>query len=163
MDPNQTLPNIESQATIELQYQIGPRSLIEPERESGIVPEKGSLLTTQPELRGMVSTLIDKSRNQEIAYRTIANRLDQTERELAEHQASARKRNQLLSGPLRKMQNSQNPGAFSTPELPSARSGRYMGESSQRTSQHGVAYRSLSYNRLDEIDTRMQGPQIALI
>lgn len=61
------------------------------------------------------------------------------------------------------MQNSQNPGAFSTPELPSARSGCYMGESSQRTSQHGVAYRSLSYNGLDEIDTRMQGPQIALI
>ena len=29
------------------------------------------------ELLGMVSTLIDKSQNQEIAYRTISNRLEQ--------------------------------------------------------------------------------------
>ena len=37
------------------------------------------------ELRGMLSFLIDKIHNQRIANQTIANRLDQAERELAEH------------------------------------------------------------------------------
>ncbi|KAF2549977.1 hypothetical protein F2Q68_00033823 [Brassica cretica] len=83
------------------------------------------------EVRGMVSSLIDKTRNQEVAYRTIVNRLDQTERELAEHRVNARERNQLPSDPLRGTLNPQNTGAFSTPEIPSARSVHYMGETSQ--------------------------------
>ena len=80
------------------------------------------------ELRGMISTFIDKSRNQEIAYRTIANRIYQAERELAEHRASAREINQLPSSPPRGMPNSLNHVAFSTLEFPSARSGRYVRE-----------------------------------
>lgn len=44
------------------------------------------------ELRGMVSTLVDKSLDQEIAYRTIASRLQQAEKELAEHRANDRDR-----------------------------------------------------------------------
>ncbi|KAF3570402.1 hypothetical protein F2Q69_00058792 [Brassica cretica] len=72
----------------------------------------------------MVSSLIDKTRNQEVAYRTIANLLDQAERELAEHRANARERNQPPSDPSRGTLNLQNPGVFSTQEFPSARSGR---------------------------------------
>ncbi|KAF3565406.1 hypothetical protein DY000_02014123 [Brassica cretica] len=40
------------------------------------------------ELRGMVSSLIDEARKQKAAYPTIANQLDQAERELAEHRAT---------------------------------------------------------------------------
>ncbi|KAF3519053.1 hypothetical protein DY000_02062413 [Brassica cretica] len=40
------------------------------------------------ELRGMIRTLVDKDREQEIAHRTITNRLEQAERELAENRAS---------------------------------------------------------------------------
>ncbi|KAF2600894.1 hypothetical protein F2Q68_00010361 [Brassica cretica] len=103
------------------------------------------------ELRGMVSTSIDKSRNKETAYRTIANRRDQAERELTEHRASAQERNQPPTGPSGVTPNPLNLGAFSTPEFLSARSRRYMGENSQRTPQQGMAYRSLSYSGLDEI------------
>ncbi|KAF3545459.1 hypothetical protein DY000_02006118 [Brassica cretica] len=111
------------------------------------------------ELQGMVSSLIDKTRNQEVAYRTILNQLDQTEQELAEHQANARERNQPPSDPLRGSLNPQNTGAFSTPEIPSARSGRYTGENSQRLLQQGLAHRSFSYSGLDEIETGLQGPR----
>ena len=45
-------------------------------------------------LRGMLSSLIGEIRNQRIANLTIANQLDQTERELAEHRATnVRERN----------------------------------------------------------------------
>ncbi|KAF3511124.1 hypothetical protein F2Q69_00005218 [Brassica cretica] len=107
----------------------------------------------------MISSLIDKTRNQEVTYRTIVNQLDQTKRELAEHQANARERNQPPSDPLRGSLNLQNTGAFSTPEIPSARSGRYTEENSQRLLQQGLAHRSLSYSGLDEIDTGLQGPR----
>ena len=40
------------------------------------------------ELRGMMTTLIDEIRSQRIANQAIANRLDQAERELAEHRAA---------------------------------------------------------------------------
>ncbi|KAF3572281.1 hypothetical protein F2Q69_00058680 [Brassica cretica] len=70
------------------------------------------------ELQGMVSTLIHKSRNQETAFRTIVNRLDQAERELAEHRVSARERNQPLTGPSGVTPNPLNLRAFSTPEFP---------------------------------------------
>ncbi|KAF3540465.1 hypothetical protein F2Q69_00022754 [Brassica cretica] len=103
------------------------------------------------ELRGMVSTSIDKSRNKETAYRTIANRRDQAERELTKHQASAQERNQPPTSPSGVTPNPLNLGAFSTPEFLSARSRRYIGENSQRTPQQGMAYRSLSYSGLDEI------------
>ncbi|KAF3539899.1 hypothetical protein F2Q69_00022103 [Brassica cretica] len=83
------------------------------------------------ELRGMVSTLIDKSRNQDTAYQTISNRLDQAERELAEHRANSRERNQQPSGPSRGMPNPLNLRDFSTPEFPIARSGHYMGQNLQ--------------------------------
>ena len=83
------------------------------------------------ELRGMVSTLIDKSQNQDTAYQTISNRLDQAERELAEHRANARERNQQPSDPSRGMPNPLNLRDFSTPEFPIARSGHYMGQNSQ--------------------------------
>ena len=76
----------------------------------------------------MVSSLIDETRNQKIAYQTVANRLDQDERELAEHRANARERNQTPLDPLRGTLNPQNTGLFSTPEIQSARSGRYTGE-----------------------------------
>ncbi|KAF3526762.1 hypothetical protein F2Q69_00050293 [Brassica cretica] len=36
-------------------------------------------------LRGMIRTLVDKAREQEIAHRTITNRLEQAERELTEN------------------------------------------------------------------------------
>ncbi|KAG5411239.1 hypothetical protein IGI04_007558 [Brassica rapa subsp. trilocularis] len=65
------------------------------------------------------------------AYRAIANRLDQAERELAEHRANARERHQSPPDPLRETLNPQNVGAFGTPEIPSARSGCYTGENSQ--------------------------------
>ncbi|KAG2286336.1 hypothetical protein Bca52824_045940 [Brassica carinata] len=54
------------------------------------------------ELRGMLSSPIDEIRNQRISNQTIANRLDQAERELAEHQATnVRERNQTPLDPLR--------------------------------------------------------------
>ena len=110
-------------------------------------------------LRGMLSSLIDEIRNQRIANQTIANRLDQAERELAEHRAAnARERNRMPLDPLRGTSNPQYAGLFGTPEIPSARSGRYMGENSQRPPPQGMTHRSLSYSRLDEIDTGLQRP-----
>ena len=105
----------------------------------------------------MVSPLIDETRRQKVVYRTIANRLDQAERELAEHRVNAREnareRNQLPPDPLSEMLNPQNARAFSTPEIPSTRSRRYMGENSQQPPHQGMPQRSLSYSWLDEIDT----------
>ncbi|KAJ4889382.1 Uncharacterized protein Rs2_29130 [Raphanus sativus] len=40
------------------------------------------------ELRGTVRALLDKAQEQEIAHRAITTRLEQTEREFAEHRAS---------------------------------------------------------------------------
>ncbi|KAF2602768.1 hypothetical protein F2Q70_00026275 [Brassica cretica] len=112
------------------------------------------------ELRGMLSSLIDKIRNQRIANQTIANRLDQAERELAERRAaSVRERNQTPLDPLRGTSNPQNAGLFGTPEIPSARSGRYTGENSQRPLPQGMIHRSFSYSGLDEIDTGLQRPR----
>ncbi|KAF2570271.1 hypothetical protein F2Q70_00002935 [Brassica cretica] len=72
-------------------------------------------------LLGMLSSLIDEIRNQRIANKTIANRLDQAERELAEHRAaSVRERNQTTLDPLRGTSNPQNAGLFGTPEIPRA-------------------------------------------
>ena len=77
------------------------------------------------ELRGMMTTLIDKIRSQRIANQTIANRLDQAERELAEHQAAnIQERNQTPLDLLRATSNPQSTGLFGTPEILSARSGR---------------------------------------
>ncbi|KAG2265409.1 hypothetical protein Bca52824_072488 [Brassica carinata] len=85
------------------------------------------------DLRGMMTTLIDEIRSQRIANQAIANRLDQAERELAEHRAAnIRERNQTPLDPLRATSNPQSTGLFGTPEIPSARSGRYTGENSQR-------------------------------
>ena len=79
------------------------------------------------ELRGMLSSLIDEIRNQRVANQTITNRLDQAERELAEHRAAnTRERNQTPLGPLKAASNPQSTGLFDTPEIPSARSGRYI-------------------------------------
>ncbi|KAF3492784.1 hypothetical protein DY000_02052669 [Brassica cretica] len=119
---------------IEPWFQIGPRSPTEPELESESQPTDDLTRTqsTRPisptplaqtreevtELQGMVSTLIDKSRNQETAYRTIVNRLDQAERELAEHRVSARERNQPLTGPSGVTPNPLNLRAFNTLEFP---------------------------------------------
>ncbi|KAF3502314.1 hypothetical protein F2Q69_00043529 [Brassica cretica] len=63
----------------------------------------------------MVSSLIDEARNQNAAYRAIANRLYQAEHELTEHQANARERNQPTPGPLRETLKPHNAGAFGTP------------------------------------------------
>ncbi|KAF2595516.1 hypothetical protein F2Q68_00012208 [Brassica cretica] len=101
----------------------------------------------------MVSSLIDETHSQKAAYRAIARRLDQAKWELAEHRANARERNQPPPDPLWETLNPQNTGAFSTPEIPSARSGHYMGENSQRPPQQNMPQRSLSYSGLDEIDT----------
>ncbi|WZZ34600.1 hypothetical protein YC2023_018001 [Brassica napus] len=73
----------------------------------------------------MVSSLIDEIHNQKIANQTIANRLDKAKRELNEYRANARERNQTPLDPLRGTSNPQNTGQFGTPEIPSARSGRY--------------------------------------
>ncbi|KAF2540286.1 hypothetical protein F2Q68_00032407 [Brassica cretica] len=99
-------------------------------------------------------------RNQRIANQTIANRLDQDERELAEHRAvNVRERNQTPLDPLRGTSNPQNTGLFGNPEIPSARSGCYTGENSQRLPPQGMTHRSLSYNGLDEIDIGLQRPR----
>ncbi|KAF3550740.1 hypothetical protein DY000_02003402 [Brassica cretica] len=112
------------------------------------------------ELRGMMTTLIDEIRSQQIANQAIANRLDQAERELAEHRAaSIRERNQTLLDPLRTTSNPQSTGLFGTPEIPSALSGRYVGENLQRPPPQGMTQRSLSYSGLDEIDTGLQYPR----
>ncbi|KAF2599089.1 hypothetical protein F2Q68_00009480 [Brassica cretica] len=90
----------------------------------------------------------------------IANRLDQAEKELAEHRAAnAQERNQTPLDPLRRMSNPQNTGLFDTPDIPSARSGRYTGENSQRPPPQGMTHRSLSYSGLDKIDTGLQCPR----
>ncbi|KAF3561411.1 hypothetical protein DY000_02013588 [Brassica cretica] len=111
----------------------------------------------------MASSLIDEARNQKAAYRAIASRLDQAEQELAEHRANARERNQPPPDPLRETLNPQNVRAFGTPEIPSARSGRYTGENSQRPPQQSMPQRSLSYSGLDEIDTGLQAQRSTLI
>ncbi|KAF2534542.1 hypothetical protein F2Q70_00029898 [Brassica cretica] len=109
---------------------------------------------------GMMKTLIDEIRSQRIANEAIANRLDQAERKLAEHRAAnIRERNQTPLDPLRATSNPQSTGLFGIPEIPSARSGRYMGENSQRPLPQGMTHRSLSYNGLDEIDTGLQRPR----
>ncbi|KAF3504872.1 hypothetical protein F2Q69_00042996 [Brassica cretica] len=116
------------------------------------------------ELRGMLSSLIDEIRNQRIANQTITNRLDQAERELAEHRApNTRERNQTPLDPLRAVSNPQSIDLFGTPEIPSARSGRYTGEKSQRPPPQSMTHRGLSYSRLDEIDTGLQRPRSTLI
>ncbi|KAG5393248.1 hypothetical protein IGI04_023211 [Brassica rapa subsp. trilocularis] len=66
-------------------------------------------------LQGMVSSLIVETRNQKITYRTITNQLDQVKRELAQHRANVRERNQTPPDPLRGMSNPQTTGLFSTP------------------------------------------------
>ncbi|KAF3563171.1 hypothetical protein DY000_02015523 [Brassica cretica] len=102
------------------------------------------------ELRGMMTTLIDEIHSQRIANQAIANRLDQAERELTEHRAAnIRERNQTPLDPLRTTSSPQSTGLFGTPEIPSARSGRYVGENSQRPPPQGMTYRSLSYSGLD--------------
>ncbi|KAF2539405.1 hypothetical protein F2Q68_00021167 [Brassica cretica] len=90
------------------------------------------------ELQGMVSSLIQEARNQKATYRAIANRLEQAERELAEHRANARERNQPPPDSLGETLNPQITGAFVTPEIPSARSRRYAGENSQRPPQQSM-------------------------
>ncbi|KAF3576980.1 hypothetical protein DY000_02033169 [Brassica cretica] len=93
------------------------------------------------EIRGMVSTLIDEIRSQKIANQTIADRLEQAEKELEDHRAAnARKRNQTSLDPLRSTSNLQNVGLFGTPEIPSARSGRYTGKKSQRPPPQGMTH-----------------------
>ncbi|KAF3595900.1 hypothetical protein DY000_02023584 [Brassica cretica] len=112
------------------------------------------------ELRGMITTLIDEIHSQRIANQAIANRLNQAERELAEHRAAnIRERNQMPLDPLRVTSNPQSTRLFGTPEIPSARSGRYTGENSQRPPPQGMTHRSLSYSGLDEIDTGLQCPR----
>ncbi|KAF2563287.1 hypothetical protein F2Q70_00016418 [Brassica cretica] len=91
----------------------------------------------------MVSSLIDEIRNQRITNQTTANRRDQAERKLAEYRAAnARERNQTPLDPLRGASNPQNAGPFGTPEIPSARSRRYMGENSQRPPSQSMTHRS---------------------
>ncbi|KAF3553070.1 hypothetical protein F2Q69_00013003 [Brassica cretica] len=108
----------------------------------------------------MVSTLIDEICSQKIANQTIANRLEQAEKELADHRAAnARERNQTSLDPLRSTSNLQNAGLFGTPEIPIARSGCYTGENSQRPPPQGMTHQSLSYSGLDEIDTGLQRPR----
>ncbi|KAF3487890.1 hypothetical protein F2Q69_00054477 [Brassica cretica] len=108
----------------------------------------------------MMTTLIDEIRSQRIANQAIANRLDQAERDLAEHQAAnIWERNQTLLDSLRTTSNPQSTGLFSAPEIPSARSGRYVGENSQRPPPQGMTHQSLSYIGLDEIDTGLQRPR----
>lgn len=107
----------------------------------------------------MVSTLIDKSRDQEVAYHTIANRLEQTKRELDAHRAEARERAENCPDLKNRTPIFGNARVLGTPEFPCARSGRYEGESSQKTSQPGLAYQSLNYSGLNEVHTRTQGPQ----
>ncbi|KAF3589375.1 hypothetical protein F2Q69_00030655 [Brassica cretica] len=108
----------------------------------------------------MVSTLIDEILSQKIANKTIANRLEQAEKELADHRAAnARERKQTSLDPLRSTSNPQNAGLFGTPEIPSARSGPYTGENSQRPPPQGMIHQSLSYSGLDEIDTGIQRPR----
>ncbi|KAG2250126.1 hypothetical protein Bca52824_080262 [Brassica carinata] len=89
----------------------------------------------------LMTTLIDKIRSQRIANQSVANRLDQAERGLAEHRAAnIRERNQMPLDPLRATSNPQSAGLFGTSEIPSARSGRYMGENSQRPSPQGITH-----------------------
>ncbi|KAF3537532.1 hypothetical protein F2Q69_00020357 [Brassica cretica] len=108
----------------------------------------------------MMTTLIDEVPSQQITNQATANRLDQAERELAEHRAaSVRERNQTPLDPLRMTSNPQSTGLFGTPEIPSARSGRYAGENSQRPPPQGMTHRSLSYSGLNEINTGLQRPR----
>ncbi|KAF3564975.1 hypothetical protein DY000_02014202 [Brassica cretica] len=112
------------------------------------------------ELRGLMTTLIDEIRSQRIANQSVANRPDQAERELAEHRAAnIRERNQTPLDPLRATSNPQSARLFGTPEIPSARSGRYTGENSQRTLPQGLTHQSLSYSGLDEINTGLRRPR----
>ncbi|KAF2581038.1 hypothetical protein F2Q68_00005564 [Brassica cretica] len=100
------------------------RSQSRPISPTPIAQTRGELT----EIRGMVSTIINEIRSQKIANQTIANRLEQAENELADHRAAnARERNQTSLDPLRSTLNPQNAGLFGTPEIPSARSGRYTG------------------------------------
>ncbi|KAF3526747.1 hypothetical protein F2Q69_00046398 [Brassica cretica] len=75
----------------------------------------------------MVSSLIDEICNQRIANQTIANRLDQAERELAEHRAAnTRERSETPLDPLGGTPNPQNTGLFGhdPPKLKLQRIGR---------------------------------------
>ena len=104
-----------------------------------------------------MTTLIDEIRSQRITNQALANRLDQAEKELAEYRAAnVRERNRTPLDPLRTTSNVQSTGLFDTLEIPSARSGRYTRENSQRPPPQGIAHRSLSYIGLDKIETELQ-------
>ena len=104
-----------------------------------------------------MTTLIDEIQSQRITKQALANRLDQAEKELAEYRAAnTRERNRTPLDPLRSTSNIQSTGLFGTPEIPSARSGRYTGENLERPPPQGIAHRSLSYIGLDKIETELQ-------
>uniref|UniRef100_M4DC13 Uncharacterized protein n=1 Tax=Brassica campestris TaxID=3711 RepID=M4DC13_BRACM len=88
----------------------------------------------------MMTTLINEIRGQRTTNQTLANRLDQAEKELAEYRAAnARERNQAPLDPLRATSNIQSTRLFGTPEIPSARSGRYTGENSERVNKNNAS------------------------
>ncbi|KAL0713354.1 hypothetical protein Bca4012_020332 [Brassica carinata] len=84
------------------------------------------------EMASMVASLVDKSRTKEIAYWNIANRLEETERELAEHRANALTQTRSRPDSPIRTPTPRNNGAFGTPEYPSSRSVRYPGKNSQQ-------------------------------
>ncbi|KAF3604232.1 hypothetical protein F2Q69_00035794 [Brassica cretica] len=98
------------------------------------------------ELQGMVASLVDKTRDQEIAYRMVTNRLEQAEKELVEYRARSLEGIRSRSNPPVNTPISHSAGIFCTPDFSSARSGRYSGENSQQRPPSGTTYRNLSYN-----------------
>ncbi|KAJ4881282.1 hypothetical protein Rs2_38337 [Raphanus sativus] len=98
------------------------------------------------ELRGMVRALL-----------AITTRLEQTEREFAEHRASIQ---DGLRSQTNLLPRTTNGGAFGTPYFSNARSGHYAGDNSLNNPYTSPITRSLSFNGTGENPTRTQGSPI---
>ncbi|KAJ4875976.1 Uncharacterized protein Rs2_40994 [Raphanus sativus] len=110
---------------------------------------------------------IDSSLTQTQPIRPISNpskgrscgalRLEQTEREFAEHRASIQDGIRSQTNPLPR---APNGGAFGTPSFSSARSGHYAGDNSLNNPYTSPIPRNLSFNGTGENPTQTQGSPI---
>lgn len=111
------------------------------------------------EIRSMISSLIDKSQSQEISYWTIANRLEQTKRELTGHRAEdlEQSRNWYDLANRTLISQRHNQGALGTPKFPSYDPlDLKLEKNSKSTTQLGAARRNISFSGLDVVRTRQQ-------
>lgn len=111
------------------------------------------------ELRGMMTTLIDKIRSQRIANQSNANRLDPSRK--GARRASSCKHSRKTSNTPRSVKSDVQPSKRWTVRYsgdPKRSIWALHGRNSQRPSPQGITHRSLSYSGLDQINTGLPTP-----